>query len=128
MPMMTVVAKLNAVLSGNDQVAYDHAKSVVQGAPTVAAAVAASGVYAPDPAAGASFSAQVDESKAVFGAIPHAVDQAILAALKSAFDRRASIRVSWVESFGPMQVQVTENINHDKVVIHLSCPSGETFH
>ena len=128
MPMMTVVAKLNVILSGNDPSVYDHAKSVVESAPTVAAAVAESGVYAPDPAAGASFSAQVAESRAVFGAIPPAVDQAILAALRSAFDRHAEIRVAWVESFGPMQVHVTQNINHDKVVIHLSCPSGETFH
>jgi hypothetical protein len=129
MPMMTVVARLNNMLNGENATAYSHAATVVAAATSVAAAVEASGVYDGDPAAGGVVpAAQIDESKAVFGALPHSVDQSILAALKSAFARHAAIRVAWMESLGPMQVHVQESINHDLVIIHLLCPSGETFH
>jgi hypothetical protein len=137
MPMMMVVGNLNKMLSGGNQTAYDHAESVVAGATSVAAAVEASGVYtgAPVAAAGAAAAvigvvpdaAQIAESRAVFSALPHSVDQTILAALRSAFSRRVPIRVSWIETLGPIQVHVQESDNRDLILIHLACPSGAQF-
>ncbi len=125
MPMMTVVQQLNQVLGRPGTQAYDDAKDIVERFTTtsVAQAVEDSGIYASIPA---NASNEVAEARLVFPRLTPSVNASILAALRSAFARGATISVGWIElEGGPMQAHVHENTNGDRVVIQLSCPRGD---
>ncbi len=124
MPMMRVVGYLNGVLGSPGTPAYDQAKRSVESADSVAEAF----VNAQDNLAiPAVVQDEVGEARAVFSALPPAVDESIRAALKSAFSREAQISLGWIELLdGPMQAHVHEG-EDGRVIIQLSSPSGDTF-
>jgi hypothetical protein len=123
--MMPMVGNLNAMLSPSNQEAYDKAAEIVGRVTSVADAIEESEVYRGAGGSRQPSAAQVDEARAVFSALPESVDQTILAALRNAFSRRVAIKVSWVETLGPIEAHVQESANRDLVLIHLACPSGE---
>lgn len=71
---------------------------------------------------------EIAEARAVLGAIPPAVDRAILGALRSAFERQAPVRVAWVQGEG-IEVQISEQSLDDVVGVHIvfRSPPGQTL-
>jgi hypothetical protein len=133
-----VVREVNVVLGTPGSPAYNEAKRIVgtttapeAGIMHVADAVTASPIYAsvlastaiPGAAAPAT---QVTEAKNVFHALPHHVDQVILAALRSGFEYNLPINVAWIELDAEPQALVHTGAG-GKVMIHLACRPGNTF-
>ncbi len=124
MPMMRVVGQLNDVLGNPGTPEYAQAKASLENAQSVAEAVEESQAYLAIPAVAQN---EVEEARSVFSALPAAVDEAIRAALTSAFAREAPISLGWIELLdGPMQAHVHEG-DGGRVIIQLSCPRGDTF-
>jgi hypothetical protein len=87
--MMTT--QINQLLARDDLTAYGNAKQAVSTATSVREAVERAGIlngFTP---------AQAAEARAVLTALPRSVDAAILAALRSAFDRDAPGLFEWHE-------------------------------
>ncbi len=122
-----IIDQLNTMLVTSN-LHYLRLKRIVDDpttAPTVAAAVEASGVYElVDPVQ----PNQVVEAQAVFQALAGqpAVDQQVLTALQNAFAAGRSISVAWLPSDGPTMT-VAVNTNGHPVTITLNCPPGDTF-
>ena len=104
---------------------YANAQAVVEAADTVLDAVEAAGVL--DRLN--SDEGRV-EARAVLDAIPPAVDEAIIAALESAFERRLPVEVVWIESeFETIEARISEDPYHDGPLVRIAivCPDGATF-
>ena len=84
---------LNEILGDVSREEYANAQAVVEASDTVLDAVEATGVLD-----------RLDsdegrvEARAVLDAIPPAVDEAIIAALESAFERRLPVEIVWIPS------------------------------
>ena len=121
-----IIDKLNTMLVTNSN-DYVRLKGIVEDpttAPTVAAAVEASGVYqVVDPLQ----PAQVVEARAVFQALAgQTADQQVLTALRNAFAAGRSISVAWLPSEGTTMTVGVNTTGHP-VTITLHCPPGNTF-
>ena len=121
-----IIDQLNTMLVTSN-LHYLRLKRIVEDpttAPTVAAAVEASGVYqVVDPLQ----PAQVVEARAVFQALAgQAADQQVLNALRNVFAAGRSISVAWLPSDGPTMT-VAVNTSGHPVTITLYCPPGDTF-
>src|SRR5579863_6784172 len=90
---MELPALLNEILGDVTREEYANAQGVVEASDTVLDAVEAAGVLDRLDSDGGRV-----EARAVLGAIPPAVDEAIIAALESAFERQLPVEVVWVES------------------------------
>jgi hypothetical protein len=86
-------AILNDILRDASRDEYANAQSVVEAADTVQEAVESAGVLDR-----LSSDRGRVEARAVLAAIPPAVDEAIIAALENAFERRLPVEVSWLET------------------------------
>jgi hypothetical protein len=116
---------LNEVLGDVTREEYANAQAVVEASDTVLDAVEASGVLD-----------RLDsdegrvEARAVLDAIPPAVDEAIIAALESAFERRLPVEVVWVPSdFETIEARISEDPYEDGQLVRIAfvCPDGATF-
>ena len=116
---------LNEILGDVTRDEYANAQAVVEAADTVRDAVEASGVLD-----------RLDsdegrvEARAVLDAIPPAFDEAIIAALESAFECRMPVEVRWVRSETEMiEVRISEEPYRDGRRVHIAfvSPPGETF-
>lgn len=116
---------LNGILGDVTRDEYASAQSIVEAADTVRDAVEASGVLDQlDSDAGRV------EARAVLDAIPPALDEAIIAALESAFEYRMPVEVRWVRSETDMiEVRISEEPYGDGQRIHIAfvSPPGQTF-
>lgn len=104
---------------------YANAQVVVEASDTVLDAVEAAGVLD-----------RLDsdegrvEARAVLDAIPPAVDEAIIAALESAFERRLPVEVVWIPSeFETIEARISEDPYDDARLVRIAfvCPDGATF-
>jgi hypothetical protein len=118
-------ALLNEVLGDASSDEYGRAQSVVEAADTVEEAVEAAGlVDRLDTEEGRV------EARAVLAAIPPAVDEAIIAALENAFERRLPVEVIWIPSeTETIEVRISEDPYGDGQLIRIAfvCPDGATF-
>ena len=118
-------ARLNEILGDVDREEYASAQSAVEAADTVRDAVEASGVLDRlDSDDGRA------EARAVLDGIPPAVDEAIIAALESAFERWVPVEVAWLESKNELiEVRISEDPYGDGegVRIVFVSPPGEWF-
>jgi hypothetical protein len=116
---------LNQILGDVTGEEYATARSVVEGADTLQEAVEASGVLDRlDSDAGRA------EARAVLDGIPPALDEAIIAALESAFERRMPVEVVWLESENELiEVRLSEEQHGDvqRVRIVFVSPPGDWF-
>jgi hypothetical protein len=70
------------------------------------------------------------EARAVLDAIPAAVDDVIIAALESAFERGATVFLDWLEDESrPFEVRISEEPHGDTVQVRIVfvSPNGRTF-
>ena len=118
-------AILNEVLGDATRDEYANARSVVEAADTVPAAVESAGVL--DRLS--SDQGRV-EARAVLAAIPPAVDQAIMAALENAFARRLPVEVSWLETdMETIEARISEEPYRNGRLLRITfvCRDGATF-
>ncbi len=118
-------ALLNDVLGDATRDEYANAQSVVEAADTVHAAVESAGVL--DRLS--SDQGRV-EARAVLAAIPPAVDEAIMAALENAFERRLPVEVRWLETdVETIEVRISEEPYRSGRLIRITfvCRDGATF-
>ena len=115
---------LNRMLESADLEAYADVEAAVEDADSVRDAVEAIGILD-------ALEADVaEEARAVLDAIPPAVDEAIIAALESAFERGVSVVLEWVEgNRGTIEVHVSEEPHRGGVRVRLAVvsPDGATF-
>jgi hypothetical protein len=120
--MMVVLRPLNQMLSDPTTQAYRDAAAAVEAAASVRDAVSSIGVLdAFEPAI-------VAEAQAVLGAIPPAINEAIIAALSSAFERQLPVSVAWLED-PKIAVRVWEQPQADGFLVNILVlsPNGQTF-
>ena len=116
---------LNEILGDVTREEYANAQAVVEASDTVLDAVESAGVL--DRLE--SDDARV-EARAVLDAIPPAVDEAIIAALESAFERRLPVEVVWVPSeFETIEARISEDPYRDGRLVRIAfvCPDGAIF-
>jgi hypothetical protein len=115
---------LNRMLESADLEAYADIEAAVEDADSVRDAVEAIGILD-------ALEADVaEEARAVLGAIPPAVDEAIIAGLESAFERGVSVVLEWVEGErGTIEVHVSEEPHRGGVRVRIAVvsPDGATF-
>ncbi len=115
---------LNRMLESADLEAYADVEAAVEDADSVRDAVEAIGILD-------ALEADVaEEARAVLDAIPPAVDEAIIAALESAFERGVSVVLEWVEGErGAIEVHVSEEPHRGGVRVRIAVvsPDGATF-
>jgi hypothetical protein len=118
-------AHLNQILGEVTGEEYSTARSVVEAADTLRDAVEASGVLDRlDSDAGRA------EARAVLDGIPPALDEAIVSALESAFERQVPVEVAWLKSENELiEVRLSEGPHGDveRVRIVFVSPPGEWF-
>ena len=116
---------LNEMLGDVTREEYANAQAVVEASDTVRDAVEAAGVL------DRLDSDEVRvEARAVLDAIPPAVDEAIIAALESAFERRLPVEMVWIPSeFETIEARVSEDPYDDARLVRIAfvCPDGATF-
>jgi hypothetical protein len=118
MPAAVIVAPLNQMLSDPTAQAYRDAAAVVRGAGSVQDAVRAVGVLRGFEAAVAT------EAEAVLGALPPAIDRAIMTALGSALDRGIPVTLTWIED-AKIAVRVWEQPSGLSILF--MSPHGRSF-
>jgi hypothetical protein len=118
-------ARLNEILGDTDGDDYAAAQAAVEASDTVRDAIDVSGVLD---------RLETDEgraeARAVFELMPPALDEAIIAALENAFERRVPVAVEWIPSDDELiQVRVSEEPHRDgqRVRIELVSPEGGWF-
>jgi hypothetical protein len=117
-----MLPRLNEILGDTVGGPYANAQSVLDAADTVRDAVEGVGVLdglEPE---------LVTEARAVLDAIPAAVDEAILAALESAFERGVPVALEWVQG-DAIEVRVYEEPHRttERVRIVFVSPPGHAF-
>jgi hypothetical protein len=122
---MEFAERLNEILGDTDGDDYAAAQAAVEASDTVRDAVEVSGVLdrlrSDDGRA---------EARAVFELMPPALDEAIIAALENAFERRIPVEVEWIRSDDEViEVRVSEEPHRDgqRVRIALVSPEGGWF-
>jgi|SRR5258708_4041097 hypothetical protein len=115
---------LNRMLEAAQLDAYANVVAAVEAADTVSDAVESIGILD-------TLDADVaEEARAVLDAIPPAVDEAIIAALESAFERGVPVVLDWVEGErGTIEVLVSEEQHGSGVRVRIAVvsPDGATF-
>jgi len=121
MPAAVIAAPLTAMMSDPTSQDYQTAVNAVNAAANVHDAVVRSGVLGPHPDV-------VTETRAVLSALPPAIDQAIMVALKSAMARSLPVRVTWIED-AKIAVRIWEQSQDggDVLDIVFMSPHGSTF-
>jgi hypothetical protein len=114
-----VTHKANQILDGTDPVAQGVAREAVAGASTVHEAIERVGLLEGmgDPI--------VAEARLVLAQLPQAIDQALLAALRSALERRIPVGVEW-EQGEEISLRITE-ATRGHVLVVLVTPHGSTY-
>lgn len=118
-------ARLNDILGNPDGEEYAAAQATVEASDNVREAIESSGVLdrleTDDGRA---------EARAVFELMPSVLDEAILATLENAFERRVPVEVKWTRSDDELiEVRVAEETHRDgqRVRITLVSPEGGWF-
>ncbi len=122
MPAAVVLTPLNRMLSDPTSQDYQNAAAAVEAADTVHDAVIGTGVLG-------QFEADVvTEARAVFDAIPPAIDEVIMAALESAFERGVPVTLTWIEDL-KIAVRVWEQPRGGGVLVNIlfMSPNGQAF-
>jgi hypothetical protein len=117
--------QLNEMLRNTDGEEYAAAQSAIEASDTVRDAVEASGVL--DRLGSDDGRA---EARAVFELMPPALDEAIIAALENAFERRVPVRVEWIQGDGEfIEIRVAEEPHRDGQRVHITLvsPHGSWF-
>jgi hypothetical protein len=118
-------ALLNEILGDVTSEEYANAQAVVEASDTLLDAVEETGVLDQ-----LESDEGRDEARAVLDAIPPAVDEAIIAALESAFEQRLPVEVVWIPSeFETIEAHVSEDPYDDGRLVRIGfvCPDGATF-
>jgi hypothetical protein len=118
MPAAAVFGELNRRLADPSDDAYRLLAELVESADSVHDALVATGVLSslgPD---------AVDEANAVAGAIPPAVDEAIMGALESAFERAVAVTLTWAEG---ERIAVSVSEQPHGVSIQFVSPDGRSY-
>ena len=117
-----MIPALNTMLGGRDRSAYERARSALADADSVQEALDAVGVIddLDDNAA--------VEARALLDALPVSVDESIIAALESAFERDVPALIEWVEGES-LAVMISEEPHGDGVRVRIAfvSPDGSTF-
>ena len=117
--------QLNQILGYVTSEDYATAQAVVEAADTVREAIETGGVLDRlENEAGRA------EARAVLELIPPALDEAIIATLESAFERRLPVEVRWHETHDEViEVRVSEEPPHDPQRVHIVfvSPEGDWF-
>ena len=121
MPAAVIAAPLTAMMSDPTSQDYQDAVNAVNAAANVQDAVVRSGVLG-------AHAAVVAETRAVLSALPQAIDQAIMVALRSAMARSLPVRVTWIED-AKIAVRIWEHPQDggDILDIAFMSPHGSTF-
>lgn len=119
MPAAIVFRDLNSMLADPSADAYRDAAAAVAAADSVSDALASSGVLEleDDPSIAI-------EASAVVRAIPPAVDEAIMGALESAFERAVPVSLGWTRG---ERISVSVSEQPSGVSIEFTSPHGGTF-
>ncbi len=119
MPAAIVFRDLNSMLADPSADVYRDVAAAVEAADSVSDAIAGTGVLElqDDPAISV-------EANAVIDAIPPAVDEAIMGALESAFERAVPVSVEWIRGEG-ISVSISEQPSG--VSIEFTSPDGRTY-
>jgi len=122
MPAVVVLTPLNQMMSNPSSQDYLDVAAAVDAAGTVHDAVVGTGVL------GRFEPEIVTEAHAVLDAIPPAIDQAIMAALGSAFGRGVPVALTWIEDL-KIAVRVWEQSLGGGVLVNilLMSPNGQAF-
>jgi len=122
MAAAAMIPALNTMLGGRDRAAYERARSALADADSVQEALEAVGVLddLDDDAA--------VEARALLDALPVSVDESIIAALESAFERDVPALIEWVEGES-LAVMISEEPHGDDVRVRIAfvSPDGSTF-
>jgi hypothetical protein len=122
MAASAMIPALNTMLGGGNRTAYESARSALADADSVQDALEAIGILddLDDDVA--------VEARAVLGAIPVAVDESIIAALESAFERDVPALIEWVEG-DSLAVMISEEPHGDDIRVRIVfvAPDGSTF-
>ena len=118
MPAAVILESLSEMLSDPTSQAYLDIAAAVESADSVGEALLGSGVLA------ALEGDVTTEANAVAGAIPPAVDEAIMGALESAFERAVPVSVGWTQG---ERISVSVSEQPSGVSIQLSSPDGRTY-
>jgi hypothetical protein len=124
MAAVVILRELSDMLADPEGEAYANAQAAVEAADTVRDAVEAVGILEE------RTDEIVPEARAVLDAIPAAVDEAIIAALESAFERGVPVVLDWFEGErGTVEVHVSEERHRNgvRVRIVIVAPDGRTF-
>ena len=122
MPAAVVLFPLNQMMSDPSSQEYRNVVAAVEETATVHEAVVATGILG-------QFEAEVvTEARAVLDAIPPAIDEAIMAALGSAFGREVPVVLTWIED-PKIAVRVWEQPQGGGVLVNIlfMSPHGLTF-
>jgi hypothetical protein len=117
-PAAVVLESLSEMLSDPTSRTYLEIAAAVESADSVAEALVGTGVLA------ALGDDVTTEANAVAGVIPLAVDEAIMGALESAFERAVPVSVGW--TLGE-RISVSVSEQPSGVSIQFSSPDGRTY-
>jgi len=122
MAAAAMIPALNTMLGGRDRGAYERARSALADADSVQEALEAVGIIddLDDDAA--------VEARALLDALPASLDESIIAALESAFERDVPALIEWVEGES-LAVMISEESHGDGVRVRIAfvSPDGATF-
>ena len=124
MAALRILQQFNPMLANAESAEYAALQAAVEAADTLRDAVEAVGILD-------TVDAQVAlETRAVLDAIPAAADEAVIAALESAFERNVPVFLDWVPvDSSSIEVRVSEETDGDgiRVRIDFASPNGRVF-
>jgi hypothetical protein len=122
MAASAMIPALNTMLGGGNRGAYESARSALADADSVQDALEAVGILD-----------ELDddvavEARALLDALPASLDESIIAALESAFERDVPALIEWVEG-DSLAVMISEEPHGDGVRVRIAfvSPDGSTF-
>ncbi len=124
MAALRILQQFNPMLANAESAEYAALQAAVEAADTLRDAVEAVGIL--DTVDGDL----AVETRAVLDAIPAAADEAVIAALESAFERNVPVFLDWVPvDSSSIEVRVSEETDGDgiRVRIDFASPNGRVF-
>jgi hypothetical protein len=115
---LAVTKHVNRFINQSDPARYRQAQQAVRSARTLRRAVSTAGMLADLPAP------EAEEARAVIAALPASAAEAILAAVRSALNRRLPAEIKW-ELGSAIEVHVTETKTRVRVTI--VSPNGQRY-
>ncbi len=117
-----MIPALNAMLGGGNRADYERARSALADADSVQEALEAVGILD-----GLDDDVAL-EARALLDALPASLDESIIAALESAFERDVPALIEWVEGES-LAVMISEEPHGGDVRVRIAfvSPDGSTF-